>query len=598
MEDSKPKNLKRNAPVKKREASRTEKDLVKKKSHIDKASKKVKLEIKEEIFDIEVEKNEVKAEVSSLKAEKGLGKKRPPTEKTPKSTKKIKLELKEQNFDFKWDISQKLTNLKTVEPKIAGKLIQMFEAGDTIPFIARYRKGVTNDMDAETLRDIKETYEELCSCKTKAEKIIDIIGKTGQLTSEIVNSISKSNTNEELEFIYEPYKSGKQKTLVARAKELNLYEPALKILNREKVDLSNFINRQKEGLKTFIDVENGILNILSHEISVNPATLEFVQALRNELNLSLESKIKSKKVEDSGKKYQHYYDFKCAITHLKPHQILAINRGEKQKILSSKISVPNYAEMKFKKFCYTQFTVASEHSKLLTNAIIDAYKRRIHPLIVRKAKSELSTKAEISAIETFAHNLKNLLLTTPVKGKIILSIDPGFKIGCKVAIISKNGEILNTEIIYPHKSAESEKEKLKKLITKHNCELIAIGNGTACRETELWISDLIKKNYFGSQNVQYTIIDECGASIYSCSLEAKKEFPNLDPLFISAVSLARRVQDPLSELVKIEPQHLGVGMYQHDVNKKLLDNTLNEIVSECVSFIGVDLNTASQCLLR
>ncbi|XP_018326633.1 S1 RNA-binding domain-containing protein 1 isoform X2 [Agrilus planipennis] len=518
-----------------------------------------------------------------------------------------------------WTDYELLGEFENLNYVIAENIVKLFEEGNTIPFIARYRRNFTGDIAIEKLRDVKETYDKILTLKTKAQTVLKSLEKSGKLNDTLQRSVLAAKTAEELEHVYAPYKPGGKKTLVEKAKILGLEEPALKLLeNTEPVSLSKYINEEIKDLSTVEDVEKGVMHIIAHIMATDTEILDKLRKMRLESYFLIETKksiakkssskdLKNTKLEaqqdDDEKKYELYYDFQTSSNSIKPHQVLAINRGESQKALSVKVIVPDFVHKKFFSLCVDRFLKRGcfndSRKRIIEASIDDAYTRLIHPLIVREVRSELKSKAEKASLEVFSSNLKQILLAKPIKGRPILGIDPGYKYGCKIALISSTGNVLKTDVLFPFRDkSEKSAEILKKLLKAYNCTLIALGNGTACRETETWLSELINKNVFSPLEVFYTIVDENGASIYSCSPEARKEFPNLDPNLISAVSLARRVQEPLAELVKVEPKHLGVGMYQHDLSKKQLEEALDEVVTECVSFVGVDLNTASQCLLR
>ncbi|XP_063921739.1 S1 RNA-binding domain-containing protein 1 [Zophobas morio] len=519
--------------------------------------------------------------------------------------------------DPQWTEYELLAEQYSLQLNVAKNVIELFEEGNTIPFIARYRRNATNNMTAEELRATKETYEEILTLKNKMTTVIKNLEKSAALTEQLKRAVTCSRTIEELEYVYAPYKTGGKRTLAERAKELGLEEPALTILNNTgKVNLYDFILENKDELKDVSAVEKGIVHIIASVMATDTEILSALRELRKNTNFAIKTKkavTKSTKNAAENKesnefKFENYLDFEISVKYIKPHQVLAINRGENLKVLSVKVVVPESLSHKFRTLCFNKWVNKGEKSpqreNIMKQAIEDAYSRLVEPLVKREVRSELKQKAERASCDVFSTNLKHLLLATPLKGKAILGIDPGYSNGCKLALISHVGTLVTSGVIYPHKhrsnNQNSEKDitMLKNMLLKYNCELIALGNGTACRQTEEWLTNLIESRVFSPLDIKYTVVREEGASIYSCSPEAKKEFPTLDPNIISAVSLARRVQEPLSELIKIEPKHLGIGMYQHDVKKKQLDEALDDVVSECVSFVGVDLNTASQCLLR
>ncbi|KAG5880075.1 hypothetical protein JTB14_034706 [Gonioctena quinquepunctata] len=527
-----------------------------------------------------------------------------------------------KGYEPLWKDHELLAEHKSLEPQIAQNIMKLLLDGNTIPFIARYRREATKHMSPEMLREVKGAFEDIISLKQKIQMDLVAVEKNGKLSGALERAMKSSRSMEELDIIFAPYKPEAKGTLAQRAKDLGLEKPALSLLhNTESVDLNYFVNPSKKEIGTIGDVEKGVIHIIAHIISTDTEMLAFLREFRKSVYFTLEtkkvqtkkkSKITSTDLKKSlGKthvdesKYENYFDFKGSVRNMKPHQVLAINRGEHLKVLTVKIVTPDFVFNKFHQFCSQKWVRQGgfDHNRkrILDEAVKDCYTRLVQPFIVRETRAELKTMAEKASYEVFSKNLKHLLLAGPVKGQPILGIDPGFSMGCKVALVSPLGSVLAFDVIYPHKPAyerESAKNVLRNMLQRHNCTLIALGNGTACRETEEYLTELIKNKEFHSPDVKYTIVNEDGASIYSCSPEAMKEFPNMDTNIISAISLSRRVQDPLSELVKVEPKHLGVGMYQHDLKKKTLDEALDEVVSECVSFVGVDLNTASQCLLR
>ncbi|XP_022907268.2 S1 RNA-binding domain-containing protein 1 [Onthophagus taurus] len=527
-------------------------------------------------------------------------------------TQKIKIATKENQInDNYWKDYELVAERQSLDISVANNIIDMFNDGCTIPFIARYRKHVTNNMTPETLREIKQCYEEITTVKLKSQTVLKSLRAGNHLQPVLQDAVLSAKTLEELEHIYAPYKVTSKKTYYDRAKKLGLEDPAIKLLTTNlEVDLKSYVNKKNKDLDTYEKVEEGCIHVIAHIIGTKVDVLNYIRELRVNGNFTIEVRKKKstsktdEKKSNENEKFEHYYEFNSCSKYIKPHQILAINRGEQNKILSMKILVPDYITNKFNKCCWDIFgqyiTSSSVKKTIFKKALNDCYKRLIQPLLIREVRLELKTVASKASLNVFCDNLKELLLMKSVKGSVIAGIDPGFTHGCKLGIIGIDGSLLDFCTLFPFKGQTGHKEesKLKDLLVKHSCSLIALGNGTGCRETEAWLSKLIERNFFNPLNIQYTIVNENGASIYSCSNEAKKEFPNLDPNIISAVSIARRVQDPLAEYVKVDPKHIGVGMYQHDLSKKLLDNALEEVISECVSFVGVDVNTCSDCLLK
>ncbi|KAL3268224.1 hypothetical protein HHI36_007348 [Cryptolaemus montrouzieri] len=534
------------------------------------------------------------------------------------STKKIKSSEEDQVkiIEPKWKNFELLAEETNISQKTARSLIKLFEDGNTIPFIARYRRNLVGNMSPTELSVVRSQYEDICSLESKFQTIVKNIEKAGCLNNTVKKSLVSVKSMEELEHVYAPFKPENKQSLAEKSKVLGLDKPAFNILNNVcPENLQNYVQSGKKGLESVDDIEKGIRCILSSFIAHDNEVLSFARKLRTDHYFMIESKHavsqektktpKSKTYTGSkdALKYETYFDFKISSNNIKPHQILAINRGESQKVLNVKIEVPDFIFSKYNHFCINKFLKgpgSMERSRLVKLSIKDSFDKMIKIIIKREIRSNLKKKAEKAAMEQFSKNLKQLLLMIPVKGKAILGIDPGFAKGCKLALISETGSLLDHNVIYPTKRDKMEEAEnvLTTMLREYKCDLIALGNGKGGRETESWLSELIKKKAFFPLEVGYTVVLEDGASVYSCSPEAQKEFPILDPNIISAVSLARRLQDPLAELVKVDPQHLGVGMYQHDMKKKLLKEALSEVVSECVSFVGVDLNTASQCLLK
>ncbi|KAK2587752.1 hypothetical protein KPH14_003860 [Odynerus spinipes] len=514
---------------------------------------------------------------------------------------------------LEWSDIDYISEIKNIDKQVAKNIVKLFKEDNTIPFIARYRRNMTGGMEPDQLRSVKECFDQVKVIKHRAATIIKAIDKLGKWTPQIHSAVVSTKSIDDLEHIYSMFKVGSKQSLAEKAKLLGLGPVSNAILEGTRIPpLSSLINPDKKELQTEQQVKEGIIHIIANAISKNKDTFETVKMLQKTSIMEIQttqskahgvSKEEKKNIDEP--KYETYFNFKSNTRIIKPHQILAINRAEAQKVLSIKIIVPDSVVEEFKRYCLSSFRSATRasnlHLTLLQDSIDYAYKKFIKPLIVRRVRSELKEKAENASIEVFITNVKQLLLTSPLRGKIVLGIDPGFYHGCKLAVVSEQGNILETAVIHPHKKTgnfENSAKILVNLVKTYNCTVLALGNATACRETEVFLSKLIKSKAFGSIDISYTIVDEAGASIYSCSPEAKSEFPDLDPNIISAISIARRIQDPLAELVKVEPKHLGVGMYQHDLPEKQLLQALNEVVSEAVSFVGVDINTASHSLLK
>ena len=487
------------------------------------------------------------------------------------------------------DISNEL-NIKTEQAKTVLKLL---EEGNTIPFIARYRKEATGALDEEQIRKINEVYEYQVNLLKRKEDVIRLIDEKGLLTDEIKNNIMNAKKLVEVEDIYAPYKE-KKKTKATEAIKNGL-EPLAKIImsfpttfNDESV--KKFLN---DNVKTIDDAITGAKYIIAEWISDNAYYRKWIRSYFFK-NGVITSKLK-KKDADANKTYEMYYDFTEPVKHIKPHRVLAINRGENEKILSVNIEVNNEEVL-----LYLESKIIKKDSPVkpyVIDAIKDSYKRLIFPSMEREIRSELTSQSEDASIEVFKGNLENLLLIAPMKNKRVLGFDPAFRTGCKLAVVDETSKVLNISVIYPHEPHNKwneAKETIKDLINKYKIDIIAIGNGTASRESEKLVSETLKE----INNCKYAIVSEAGASVYSASKLAIDEFPDLTVEKRSAVSIARRLQDPLNELVKIDPKSIGVGQYQHDVSQKKLGESLDFTVEKCVNNVGVDINTASPSILK
>ncbi|MBG0787828.1 MAG: RNA-binding transcriptional accessory protein [Anaerolineaceae bacterium] len=480
----------------------------------------------------------------------------------------------------------------------AGKVqstIDLLEQGNTIPFIARYRKEVTGTLDEEQIRNINETWERLKSLEERREVILQTIADQGKLTDELKQSILEASTMTTLEDLYQPYRP-KRRTRAMIAREKGLEQLGAMIIEQQITNQSlssivkPFLNDQVTSLE---DALAGAKDIVAEEISENA----LVRQLTREKGLKF-GKISSEKVSDAKDErevFQIYYQFECALKYLRPHQVLALNRGEREKILRVKITID---ERDWRTAIRSQFSPnrKSLFFEALNEASDDCANRLLLPSIERDIRNSLTEDADAHAIDLFAKNLKALLTQPPLADQVILAIDPGFRTGSKVAVIDETGKLLETGTIYPH-PPQNQRDKAKQiinaLVAKHHITLIVIGNGTASRETEMLAAEITKEN----TNLHYLITSEAGASVYSASKLARKEFPDLDVSIRGAVSIGRRVQDPLAELVKIDPKSIGVGLYQHDVNQANLNNALDQVVESVVNSVGVELNTASGALL-
>ncbi|XP_067901299.1 S1 RNA-binding domain-containing protein 1 isoform X2 [Heterodontus francisci] len=510
-----------------------------------------------------------------------------------------------------WNITQVLSERTNTEAWACANLIRLFKEENTIPFIARYRKELTNNMDADTLREVQQTLEELTTVIKKAHTAVQKLAKEEKLTPFLKTALLNCQTAEEVEHVFAPYKSGSKKTKAQQARQLGLEPAANLLIDRPgELNLNNYIKGNVKGLSSVAEIETGIQHILADMMSKDRETLNCIRKLCEPNIVLIQSTLTkaTAKEKDGNKKdtekFRLYHNFSSSVGNIHHHQILAINRGEKLKILTVKVSIPDRVKNEFCRWCVNErwrprYFARPEFMKLLKDSAEDSHKRLIYPLLCREFRSRLTSDAEKESIAMFGRNLRQLLLINPVRGRVLMGIDPGFRHGCKLSIISATSQILHTDVIYIlGQGAQCEAEKIRHLLHKYSCSTIVIGNGTACRETESFFADLINRRYFAPLDVVYCITSEAGASIYSVSPEAAKEMPDLDPNVRSAVSIARRVQDPLAELVKIEPKHIGVGMYQHDVSQTLLKATLDSVVEECVSFVGVDINISSETLMR
>lgn len=471
--------------------------------------------------------------------------------------------------------------------------LKMLEDGNTIPFIARYRKEVTGNLDEEQIRSISEVYEYQVNLLKRKEDVIRLIDEKGLLTDKIKTEVMNASKLVEVEDLYRPYKE-KKKTKATEAIKNGLEGLAKIILSfpKELYTVDKFLN---DNVKTKEDAIEGAKYIIAEYISDNAYYRKWI---RNDIynNSKIVTK-KKKNAVDEKKVYEMYYYYSEDVKYIKPHRVLAVNRGEKEGVLSvsleyNKEYIYNYLEKKLIK------DENSECAVYVKDAIVDSYKRLIGPSVEREIRSELTEKSEEGAIEVFAKNLENYLLTPPMKDKMILGLDPAYRTGCKLAVIDYTGQMLDIKVIYPHEPKndfEGSKKIVLDLIDKYNIDVIAIGNGTASRESETFIANVIKD---AKRSVSYIIVNEAGASVYSASKLAIEEFPNLHVEERSAISIARRLQDPLSELVKIDSKSIGVGQYQHDVKEKNLNEALDFVVSKSVNNVGVNINTASASILK
>ena len=491
------------------------------------------------------------------------------------------------------NIINEVSNDMGIKSTQVESVLKLLSEGNTIPFIARYRKEATGALDEEQIRKINEYYEYEVNLLKRKEDVIRLIDEKGLLTDEIKANIMNAKKLVEVEDIYAPFKE-KKKTKATEAIKKGL-EPLAKIImsfpttfNMEKV--KEFLN---DNVKTEEDAITGAKYIIAEWISDNAYYRKWIRSYFYK-NGIITSKLK-KNATDENKVYEMYYDYSENVKYIKPHRVLAINRGENEKILSVNIEV-NTEEI----LTYLETKIIKKDSPVkeyVIDAIKDSYKRLIAPSIEREVRSELTLNSEDKSIEVFKENLENLLLIAPMKEKIVLGFDPAFRTGCKLAVVDSTSKVLNISVIYPHEPHnkwEESKKILKDLIDKYKVDIVAIGNGTASRESEKLVSETIKE----LGHCKYAIVSEAGASVYSASPLAISEFPDLTVEKRSAISIARRLQDPLNELVKIDPKSIGVGQYQHDVSQKKLSESLDFTVSKCVNNVGVNINTASPSILK
>lgn len=489
-------------------------------------------------------------------------------------------------------IAQKIKEKLNLKEFQVTNVIELIDAGNTIPFIARYRKEMTGNLSDDILREFDDLLKFLRNLEEEKERVIRTIEEQGKLTDELRAEIEAAETLQRVEDLYRPYRP-KRKTRASVAREKGLEPLAVFLLEQTGEDplqfAQTFINSEL-GVETAEDALAGAQDIIAETISDNA---EFRSYIRNFTYRTGILSSSAAKEEDSV--YRLYYDFSQAVRQLKGYRVLAINRGEKEDFL--KVSIEVDAEKITQYLISQMITKQSPAGAYITAACEDAYKRLIAPSIERDIRNELTETASEEGIGLFGKNLKQLLLQPPLKNETILGLDPGYRTGCKVAVIDDTGKVLDTGVIYPappHKKIAESEQTITQMIEKHNVTVIAIGNGTASKETEMFAADLISKL---GRDIKYAIVNEAGASVYSASKLGAEEFPQYDVSLRSAVSIARRLEDPLTELVKIDPKSIGVGQYQHDMNQGRLTEQLGNVVEDCVNSVGVDLNTASAPLL-
>ena len=494
------------------------------------------------------------------------------------------------------NIIEKLSQEFNIKVEHVEKTVELIDEGNTIPFIARYRKEVTGSLDDNILRDLNDRLNFLRNIEKRKQEVFDLISAQEKMTPEIAAAIEAAVTITEVDDIYRPFRPHrKTRASVAREKGLEplaaliiaqepTYEPAI------EVQAEAFIDEEK-GVASVEEAIQGAKDIIAEDISDNA---EFRKELRR---LTFEfGTLSAKAAKEEDSVYSQYYEYCEALKKVLPHRVLAINRGEKEDFLKASIAIAPEIVLNYL-FSQILLNNQSPAEKYVSAAILDSYDRLIAPSIEREIRSDIFDNACEGAIKVFADNLSHLLMASPLKGKTVLGFDPGYAHGCKLAVVDKTGKVVDTAVIYPVKPREEiEKSKsiMKRLITRHKVDVIAIGNGTASKESEIFVANLLKEI---PEDTKYIVVSEAGASIYSASKLAAEEFPEFDVMQRSAVSIARRLQDPLAELIKIDPKGIGVGQYQHDMKQARLDEALGGVVEDCVNAVGVDINTASYSLL-
>jgi protein Tex len=504
---------------------------------------------------------------------------------------------------YVWEVLEMADLIKVLSTELnvrewqVKNTVDLIDSGNTIPFIARYRKEATGELDDTVLRNLYERLTYLRNLGSKKEEIKRLIGEQGKLTPELAEKIDGANSITEADDIYRPFRP-KKRTRATVAKEKGLEPLAQFIISQEfkrslQDEALKYVNEEKE-VKTSGDAISGALDIIAEDISDNA---EFRKTIRN-LTFK-EGIVITKGLKNESSPFEMYYEYKEPVSRIQPHRVLAINRGEKEEFLSVKIEAPIDKILLFLEGRIIKRQ--GEETDYLRATVKDSYSRLISSSIEREIRNELTEIGEEQAIKVFASNLKSLLMQAPVKGRAIMGFDPGFRTGCKIAVVDETGKLLDTATVYsspPQNDVEGSKKILRDLIYKHNVDIISLGNGTASRESEIFLADLIKDiEKEKGKNLYFVVVSEAGASVYSASELAAKEFPDINVSLRGAVSIARRLQDPLAELVKIDPKSIGVGQYQHDVTQKRLDESLGGVIEDCVNSVGVDLNTASPSLL-
>ncbi|MBQ9467916.1 MAG: RNA-binding transcriptional accessory protein [Clostridia bacterium] len=493
------------------------------------------------------------------------------------------------------EIIKQLAEELNLKEEQVEKTVALMDEGCTVPFIARYRKEVTGSLDDTVLRTLEERLNYLRNLEKRKEEVAKSITEQGKMTDEIMAALAEAKILTEVEDIYRPFKP-KRKTRASVAREKGLGPLAEKIFAQEKdllpeKEAEAFLDAEK-GVKTVEEALQGAMDIIAEDISDSAEYRKDIRAMTYDFGTLV---CKQAKEEDSV--YATYYDFSSPVKDLPGHRVLAINRGEKEEFLKATVEISKDAPLNYL-FARVVTDPSCPSAKYVMRAMIDCYERLIAPSIEREIRSDLFDKASEGAIALFSDNLKNLLMSAPLKGKTVLGLDPGYRTGCKLAVVDPTGKVLDTAVIYPTKPREDipgSERTVCRMIDKYGVNVVAIGNGTASKESEIFISDTVKR--YGGK-VKYAMVSEAGASVYSASELAAAEFPDFDVTQRSAVSIARRLQDPLAELVKIDPKSIGVGQYQHDMKPARLDEALGGVVEDCVNKVGVDLNTASHSLLE
>ncbi|XP_078735154.1 S1 RNA-binding domain-containing protein 1 isoform X2 [Lampetra fluviatilis] len=531
--------------------------------------------------------------------------------------------VKREPVAVSWTVAQTVARQLVLSEGVVQQVVRLLDEEFTIPFIARYRRELTNDMDADMLRQVEESVHQLRSVQKKVESAVATLQKEDQLTPRLQQALQECRCVQELEILVAPFKTSSRQSKAERARRLGLEAAAQTVLTApHTLNMVALVRPAEPGLSTLAEVEAGVQHILADIIAKDRATMDMARKMCENSMVMIESSLhKGKEGAREGglsahslhgkaphgkgqdiNNFSKYFSFQKPITRVENYEVLALNRGENLKILTVKINIPVQVKTNFHSWCLYQRWrlqvpfVPPYVQQLLTNSVEDSLKRLIIPLLTRHYRASLTRRAELASISLFAKNLRKLLLVPPVRGRSVLGIDPGFRHGCKLALTSPTGQVVATDVIFLNNTKCSQ-ATVRNLLLQHRCETVAIGNGCGCREAECFMSELIQSNTLQPLNVVYSIVNENGSSIYSVSPEAQQEMPGMDPNLRSAVSIARRLQDPLAELVKIDPKHLGIGMYQHDLPDAQLKVALRGVVEECVSFVGVDINACSVTLL-